>query len=121
MMNSIIGEIINTLTEMKIPVTENVFLHVPPKIYATWGNVQSVAYGADALALYWRRTYAVYLHYPKQRNEKEARKIEKPIENILRELGTFKRNLIVSCELEEIVIEYVFENNEIFEDNETEE
>lgn len=120
-MNPILEEIINKLQEMDVPVAENIFLQVPKKTYATWSNIQSVANGADDYALYWQKTYAVYLHYPTQRNEKEARKIEKPIEDILRSLGTFKRVLDVSYDLQEIVIAYIFETKENFDDDEMEE
>ena len=120
-MNPILEEIISVLKKLKIPVAENVFLQVPKETYATWSNIQSVADGADSISLFWRKTYAVYLHYTMQRNEKEARKIEKPIEDILRSLGTFKRVLDVSYDLKEIVIAYIFEDNEIFEDDEMEE
>lgn len=120
-MNPIVEDIIDILKEMKVPVVENVFQHVPQKPYVTWSNIQSVADGADCIALYWRKTYAVYFHYPQQRNEKQARPIEKPVEDILRGLGTFKRVLDVSYDLKEIVIAYVFEVNENFDDDETEE
>lgn len=120
-MNPIIEEIISVLKKLKIPVAENVFLQVPKKIYATWSNIQSTADGADKYALYWSKTYAVYLHYPTQRNENEARKIEKPIEDILCNLGTFKRVLDVSYDLQEIVIAYIFEVKENFDDDEMEE
>ena len=119
-MNPVMEEIISVLKKSKIPVAENVFLKAPQKVYATWSNIQSVADGADDYALYWSKTYAVYLHYPIQRNEAEARKIEKPIEEILRGLGTFKRVLDVPYDLQEIVIAYIFEVKEDF-DNEMEE
>ena len=120
-MNPILEEIISKLQEMKVPVAENVFLKVPQKSYVTWCDVEDDAYGADALALYWVKTYAIYFHYKGQRNRAEARKIEKPIEDILRQLGKFKRFTKISYDMEEILIGYSFEVNENFDDNEMEE
>lgn len=117
-MNPIIKDITDVLTEMKIPVAENVFQKVPQKPYVTWCNIQSVAEGSDRIALYWRKTYAVYVHYPQQRNEKQALPIEKPIEEILRCLGTFKRVLDISYDSQEIITAYIFEVTENFETEE---
>lgn len=120
-MNPILEEIISVLTEMKVPVAENVFLQVPKKPYVTWIDAEDDAEGADDLALYWVKTYTVYFHYKDQRNRTEARKIEKPVEDILRQLGSFKRFTKISYDMEEILIGYSFTVNEDFEDDETEE
>ena len=115
-MNPIMEEIINKLQELKVPVTENVFLKVPQKPYVTWCDLEDDADGSDDWSLYWFRTYTIYFHYKGQRNKEEARKIEKPIENILRQLGKFKRFTKTSYEMEEILIGYAFKAKENFDD-----